>query len=130
MSMPHVSKRLLEQKKFLGIHKELFKVITALSRSGETSVILDTLLTKTEKLMLAKRLAIILMVDRKESIYAIEQTLKVSPSTVARILLQYENGMYTKLLKEISKQSSFWLQLEKILPPRVGKNRFKHFLKF
>ncbi|OHA18787.1 MAG: hypothetical protein A2664_04745 [Candidatus Taylorbacteria bacterium RIFCSPHIGHO2_01_FULL_46_22b] len=128
--MPHISKRLLEQKKFLDIHKELFKVITQLSRSGKTSVALGTLLTKTEKLMIAKRLAIICMLDQKESTYAIEQVLKVSPSTVARIFLQYERGIYSELLREIRKQKSFWIQLEKIIPPRVGRNRFKNFLQF
>jgi len=128
--MPHVSKRLLEQKKFLDIHKELFKVITRLARSGKTSVALGKLFTKTEKLMLAKRLAIIVMLDQKESMYAIEHILKVSPSTVARLSLYYERGAYRELLEEIRKQYSFWTLIEKIIPPRVGRNRFKNFLQF
>lgn len=129
-SMSHVSKKLLEQKKFFDIHKELFKAIAELSRSGRTSVALGELFTKTEKLMLAKRLAIICMLDRKESIYAIERALKVSPSTVARISLGCEKGAYSHLISEIRGQNSFWVQLEKIIPPRVGRNRFKNFLQF
>ena len=128
--MPHISKKLLERGKFLEIHKQFFKVIIELSRSGQAKVVLNNLLTKTEKLMLSKRLAIIVMLDQKESIYAIENTLKVSPSTVARMLLSYEKGKYSDLLKEIRKQNSFWTQIEKIIPPRVGRNRFKHFLQF
>ncbi len=128
--MPHISKQLLEKGKFLDIHKQLFRVIADLSRSGRTRAILDQLLTKTEKLMLAKRLAIIFMLDQKESIYAISNILKVSPSTVARMSLLYENGGYRDILEEMRKQNSFWTKLEKIIPPRVGRNRFKNFLQF
>lgn len=128
--MPHVSKRFLEHKQFLQIHKGLFKTITKLSHSGKASLGLGELFTKTEKIMLAKRLAIIFMLDRKESVYAIEQVLKVSPSTVVRISLQYEKGAYQKLLNEVREQNSFWTLLEKIIPPRVGRDRFKNFLKF
>ena len=129
-NMPHISKKLLEKEKFLNIHRQLLKIISEFSRSGNTKTIFNTLLTKTEKLMLAKRLAIIIMLDQKESIYAIENTLKVSPSTVARMSLSHENGVYRELLKEIHKQNNFWTQLEKIIPPRVGRNRFKNFLQF
>lgn len=128
--MPHVSKRFLERKQFLQIHRELFKTITQLSRAGKTSLGLGELFTKTEKIMLAKRLAIVFMLDRNESIYAIGQILKVSPSTVARISVKYEKGDYSELLKEIRAQNSFWGLLEKIIPPRVGRNRFKNFLNF
>ena len=128
--MPHISKQLLEKKKFVDIHKQLYKVIIELSRTGKAKVVFDELLTKTEKLMLSKRLAIIVMLDQKESIYAIENMLKVSPSTVARMLLSYESDKYKELLKEIRNQNSFWTQIEKIIPPRVGRNRFKNFLQF
>ena len=128
--MPHISKQLLEKEKFMGIHRQLYKIITELSKSGNSKVIFNGLLTKTEKLMLAKRLAIIIMLDQKESIYAIENILKVSPSTVARMSLSYESGKYSELLKEVRKQNSFWTQIEKIIPPRVGRNRFKNFLQF
>ena len=80
--------------------------------------------------MLAKRLAIIFMLDQKESMYAISNILKVSPSTVARMSLSYENGSYANIIEEMRKQSSFWVQFHKIIPPRVGRDRFKNFLQF
>ena len=128
--MPHISKKLLEKDKFINIHKQLSKVLGEFARTGKSKIILDGLLTKTEKLMLAKRLAIIVMLNKNESIYAIEQTLKVSPSTVARMSVAYESGLYAELVKKIRKQNSFWTQLEKIIPPRVGRDRFKNFLQF
>ena len=128
--MPHISKRFLEKNKFFEIHKQLYKAVANLVRSGKTKVIFDGLLTKTEKIMLAKRLAIIIMIDQKESIYAIENILKVSSSTVSRMFDQYEKGLYSDLLKQIKLQDSFWTQIQKIIPPRVGRNRFKNFLQF
>jgi len=125
--MPHVSKKLLKKENFVRIHKQLFKSITKLVSSGKTDAILGELLTKTEKLMFAKRLSIIFMIHRGESLYAIEQILKVSPSTVARIKLAYELGAYRKLIEETREESNFWTQLSKIIPPRVGRNRFKDF---
>ena len=80
--------------------------------------------------MLSKRLAIIILLDQKESIYAVENILKVSPSTVARMSFLYEKGKYTDLLKEIKKSNSFWTETQKIIPPRVGRDRFRIFLKF
>ena len=105
-------------------------MINILARSGKTNAVLGQLFTKTEKLMLAKRLAIIFMLDQKESTYAISNILKVSQSTVARISLKQENGEYGDIIEEMRKQSSFWAQLQKIIPPRVGRNRFNNFLQF
>ncbi len=121
---------MLEKDKFLEIHKQLNKWISALAGSGKTKVIFNELLTKTEKIMLAKRLSIILMLESEESEYAIKNTLKVSGSTVGRISDKFEKGDYEELLKEVKLQKSFWIQLQKIIPPKVGRNRFKHFLKF
>jgi uncharacterized protein YerC len=45
----------------------------------------DDLLSETEKIMLAKRLAILVMLYKKQSLYFIAQTLHVSSATVARL---------------------------------------------
>ena len=128
--MPHISKQFLEKKKFHDIHNQLFKVINLLVREGKTTTILNELFTKTEKLMLAKRLAIIYMLDKQESSYAISNILKVSQSTVARMSLKQENGEYSDIIREMRRQDNFWVQLQKFIPPRVGRNRFKNFLQF
>ena len=128
--MPHVSKQYLEKGKFFEINKQLYKAINSLVRSGKTKLIFDGLLTKTEKIMLSKRLAIIIMIDNGESIYSIENTLKVSSSTAGRMYGQYEKEVYKELLNEIKDQKKFWNQFSKVIPNKVGKNRFKNFLKF
>ncbi len=128
--MPHISKKLLERNKFIEINKQLYKNIQNLVRSGKTKVFFDEVLTKTEKIMLAKRLAMIVMIDEGETSYAIENILQVSPSTVARISDSYEIGKYDNIIKEIKLQKSFQTLIKKIIPPRVGRDRFKHFLQF
>jgi uncharacterized protein YerC len=128
--MPHVSKKLLEKNKYLEINKQLYKNIDSLVRNGKTTLVVNELLTKTEKLMLSKRLAIIVLIDKGETIYAIENSLKVSPSTVARISKNYEAGEFDQLLKELRSYEGLWYQLSKIVPPKVGRDRFKNFLKF
>ena len=127
--MPHISKRLLQKEQFIEMHKQLYKIINDFSKINKTSLLLDTILTKTEKIMLSKRLAIVLLLDQGETIYAIENTLKVSPSTVARISNDHENGKFSKMLNEI-KKTDIWDEIKKIIPPRVGRNRFKNFLNF
>ncbi len=128
--MPHISKRFLEKDKFININNQFYKAFENLVRNGKTKLIFNCIMTSTEKIMLSKRLAIIILLDQGESIYAIENTLKVSSSTVARISHDYENGKYDELTKEIRKYKSFWFQIQKIIPPKVGKNRFSNYLKF
>lgn len=128
--MPHISKKLLEKNKFLEIHNQLYKAVSNLVVSGKTRVVFNELLTKTEKIMLAKRLAVILMIDQGETTYAVRHTLKVSPSTVSRMYKLYEQGLFSELIKELKLQNNFWVQIKKIIPPRVGRDRFKTFLKF
>ena len=128
--MPHISKKFLQKDNFSKIQKQLYKVTNDLVRSGESKLFFDEILTKTEKIMLSKRLAMIIMLNEGESPYAIENMLKVSPSTVYRISLSYEKGKYSGVLKEVKEQSSFWVEFHKLIPPRVGRNRFKNFLKF
>ena len=128
--MPHISKRLLEKDDFININKQFYKIIGNLVRSGKTRLLFDGILTKTERIMLSKRLAIIILLDKGESIYAIEKLMKVSPSTVARMSVLYDIGTYSDLLNEIRLQNKFWNQISKIIPPRVGRDRFKNFLQF
>ena len=104
----------------------------ARTSSLEMKAVLHALLTKTEKVMLAKRLAIIYMLENGESWYRIQHTLKVSPSTVERLSHACDLGIYDALRKKIGAKrwNGFWRTMEALLPPRAGRDRFKNFLKF
>lgn len=81
--MPHVSQKRLDPNTVAEIETQLKQFL------GSTSVktreeITNELLSETERIMLAKRLAVIHMLDRDETVYTIHQKIGVSPSTVAR----------------------------------------------
>ena len=96
---------------------------------NETMLLLDDLLTPTEKIMMTKRLAIIFMLNEGYSFRAIEKSLKVTLQTVTRFWKMKKRGKFKYLEKMEIKSSSFWKDLEKFLqaglPPR-GKGRWKH----
>lgn len=92
---------------------------------------LSEFLTPTEQMMLAKRLAVIFLLAQGFSIYRIQQILKVSPSTVARIKLQLERGKFKKIVASARSrkhrqrfQEMLDLLLLIMLPQQSGKTRW------
>jgi uncharacterized protein YerC len=128
--MPHLSQRKLEKDHFLQINKQLYKILEGLVRNNNTKVFLNEILTKTEKVMIAKRLATIAMLDKGESSYSIEKMLKISSSTVIKMSHKFGEGDYNALIKEMKRYKSLSFQLQKLFPPRVGRGRFNNYLKF
>ena len=136
--MPHISKRRLKQETFRSMKKSFTNLMAAPRNPRLTQLLLNDVLTATERIMLAKRLAAIVMLCRGYSSYKIHMVLKLSPSTVARLEARLENGAFPyleslfrgsrskKLLKEAE---NFWDSLFKIIlmgmPPRAGKGRWK-----
>lgn len=132
--MPHVSKKDLDVGVQAKIFDQLFEVFKTAGRRNKTSKLLVELLTKTEKMMFAKRLAIIFLLEKGVPQHVISSHLQVSPSTIARISLNLERGKY-RSLKEMS-GSKMELTVEKLIkliffsmPPRVGRGRWKNLNK-
>ena len=131
--MPHVSKQKVEGKVFESLYKELESLIIK-SDSKNARLVLNDLLTKTEKIMLAKRLVAGLMFSQGCSQYQVWTTLKISSSTAARMSLAYERGDYNNILTVLKEKQiqSIWPLIEKIsrggLPP-MGKGRWSFVLK-
>ena len=85
--MPHISKSALDKK----LESELFESLeTAFGKlsKDETKEFLFSLLSRTEKLMLAKRFAIIILLKENIPVRNISITIHVTPETVARIQMQ------------------------------------------
>ncbi|MBI2476415.1 MAG: hypothetical protein HYV67_04210 [Candidatus Taylorbacteria bacterium] len=136
--MPHISKKKLKRKVFLKIHEELFRAIARARNSQKSSRLLAELLTPTERIMIAKRLAIIVMLHRGHSSYRIHTTLKVSPSTLTRFSRKFDEEAYRYIQSVFSSARStqsggFWDELEKLIlmgmPPIAGKGRWKFLFK-
>lgn len=130
--MPHVSKRKIKKEQFEKIYKKLADVFDNAGKNKKSKLILDEFLTTTEKVMLAKRLAVIFMLNENISIHHISEALFVSSSTVNRISLKYDTGKFAHM-SEIAKnnKADVWDILKTLiligLTPKVGKNRWKWF---
>src|SRR3989338_4800231 len=85
--MPQVSRRLIRKNIEDQIQKILNQSITLCDSSSLSSEFTEDLFTPTEKIMLAKRIAIAYLLIKGYSYTTIESTLKVSDSTIGYIAL-------------------------------------------
>ncbi len=133
--MAHLSKHQLQPHQLEQLFSQLNKLVGKLNENT-ASDFLSELLGKEEKIMIAKRLAAIVMLVEGNSIYRVAQLLLISPSTTERIKLNLEIGKYRKLVRILKNNKNdykqFWEMLEVILraglPPR-GRGRWKSVLK-
>lgn len=127
--MPHISSKKMSRKVYTDSVTQLLQTITG--RDTKREHVLQDLLTPTEKIMLAKRLALIALLTQDMSPYHISQILRMSSSTVTRFCHDYQNGKFTHLVSYFNKQKTrkmFWDRLETFLRagmPRRGKGRWK-----
>lgn len=126
--MTHISKRKLNFRFLEKLFGKLVSIIGKAQDKQYLSMVIDELFTSTEKIMFAKRLAIVLMLSNNIPQHRIVEILKVSPTTVAKTSLRIEAGKYTMILK-ISKKEKVdiekivWqiLTIGGIMPPKVGR---------
>jgi uncharacterized protein YerC len=129
--MPHVSKKGIKRKTFLQISNDLITMISGLRSKHEVKSLLNEILTPTERIMLAKRLAIIFMLKKDYSFEVVWRTLKVSPSTVARFWKQTRQHSFPTISSRIQNEKTtkeFWDSLERALlvgMPPMGPRQAK-----
>lgn len=88
--MPHVSRIKLKKETEEKLTNTLEDVFTHLKNPLDTKFFINSLLTETEKLMLAKRLAIALLVKQGLNDSEIASTLHLTRITVSRMRFFYE----------------------------------------
>lgn len=129
--MAQVSKRYLQKKVEDRILDLFWTSLSSLSTKEQIALFLDDLLSPTEKLMLAKRLAIAFMLLKGYDYPSINNRLKVSDPTIWNVKtnLAYRGKGYKIAIGSImnkEKWEKFWQDLdhffEQILPPRYGTN--------
>lgn len=129
--MPHVSSKKLKKETLNKLYSEFGKALEKSAQKSGTKFFLEDLLTKTEKIMLAKRFAIIYLLSQDVPVSYIVESLGVSYPTLSRMSLKYDIGKYSLLLKTLGEKdkTNIWEILEKILkaglPPRYGRGRWK-----
>ena len=130
--MPHISSKKLKKETLNKLYSEFGKAFEKSARKSEAKFFLGDLLTKTEKIMLAKRFAIIYLLSKDVPVSYIAESLGVSYSTLSRMSLKYDIGKYSSLLKTLENNNNnkdICRILEKILkaglPPRAGRGSWK-----
>ena len=128
--MPHISSRKLDKAISKKLWNQLLRTFEDAGKRSATNAIVSDLFTYTEKIMFAKRLAIVLLLDRDIPQHVISNELNVSISTVTRMSLNVETGKYSEILK-ISGKKGILDVLERIIlmgmPPRTGRGRWNHW---
>ena len=129
--MSQVSRRKLNDKVYARIFEIFVASLASANSPCKVEILIGDLLTRTEKIVLAKRLSIALLLLKKYSYDSIESILKVSRPTVWQVkrLMEEGKGGYKAILEEFMKQenerniiSGFFNLLEDIFPPAMGTN--------
>lgn len=134
--MPHVSSKKLNSRLLEKLSGKLLAVLGQAQNKKLLSVVTNELFTRTEKVMLAKRLAIILMLANNIPQHRVVEILKVSPTTVSKTSLGIDIGKYTAILKiskkeKIDLEKLVWniLTIGGIMPPKVGRKYWRKYSK-
>lgn len=88
--MPQVSKNKLEAKAEKELLESLDFIFSSISKEDEMQVFVNTLMTKVEKLMLAKRIGIVVLISQGLNDSQIASTMNVTRITVAKTRYFYE----------------------------------------
>lgn len=128
--MPHISSKQINDDDFKKIYSEFISIFEYAGRKECIHPLFDEFLTDTEKIMFSKRLAVICMIYEEMPISYIWESLSMSPSTVSRISLSYEQNAYSSVIELINKnRQTVWSTIENIIRNNVekqtGKGRWK-----
>ena len=115
--MPQVLRRIVNRQIWQQIYSIFIDVIKKGYRKEKAQLLIDFLLTETEKIMLAKRLAIALLLESGFGYEQIKTALKVSQGTIATVKIrlsvfpEYRKLIDDILIKEELKKE-FWQPAE------------------
>jgi len=119
--MPHISRQFLKGNAEQELIQEMLDTLSVKRSPSRRKKITRELLMGVERLMLAKRLAIICMLGEGVAFEEIARKLKVSSSTVSRLWREMQKGRFKETLSAIQsdKTSTKLLALiEALVMPR------------
>ncbi len=114
--MTQVSRRLLRKDIEDRVYEVLLESIASVKSRGAVDKLLDDLLSPTEKIMLAKRAAIALLLAKKYNQRTIANFLRVGLETVSKVcrVMQKGTGGYKLVVSGIIRNEKLTGFLEKI----------------
>jgi len=128
-NMSQVSKNQLNNKVYEKIFSLFPKFLYRMTSRGKQSELIDSFFTRTEKIVLAKRVAIAFMLVKGYDYRQISSKIKVSTSTILKVAdsLKSHPTSIKKELELIATEDAFvgflnsiGYQLAKLLPPKGG----------
>jgi uncharacterized protein YerC len=108
--MVHISNKTLTSKKLGELFNQLNATLGGLS-TKQSEIFLSEFLGKEEQIMLAKRLAAIIMIHNGQSIYKVAKVLKISTSTASDLRTRIQLGRYNRLLTVLRKDKFEYIKL-------------------
>src|SRR3989344_8743706 len=102
--MVYLSKKPIDPKIFQKILDNLILHLARQQKPKQMSDFLENLLTKTERTVLAKRMAVIFLLRLGYSSHYIYKHLNISPSTVARYSHGLESGRFEAIQSYMEKE--------------------------
>lgn len=120
LSMTQVSKYPIHKDVEKRTFEILRETISHLNSKEEIEDFLHDFLSPVEKIMLAKRLSIAVLLHKGYGYGTIAEILRVSPPTIANVslLLKYSGKGYKKAVEKIAagdEMTAFWKKIEDIL---------------
>ncbi len=136
--MVNVNRNELPPKEISLLLKRFDATLSKLDSSA-TTLFLNDLLGKEERLTIAKRLAAIVLITEGCSSYRASLLLKLSPTTTGIIASNIKAGAYCNLIEELKKRKRNYLAILEtidsilllggLLPRRVGLDRYRQLNK-
>lgn len=100
-----ISEKRLNQNIRQQIQEILYQAIADLKNPQEVKLFLNDFLSKTERIALAKRLAVVIYLDKKRPYENIKNTLKISSATIASFYKRFSDpGVQLALQKVKAEQ--------------------------
>lgn len=127
--MPHVSKHQIDKKVFKEVYLQLIKSVEQSKNKKKVDVFLDEVLTETEQVMIAKRLALVVLLINQVPESKIIDKLKISGGTINRYRRKIKRGdfVYIKKLLAGTKKEILETVVDLIFPDldRLTSKRWK-----
>lgn len=134
--MARISERPVKNTILYKISEQLVSYIASIRTTRNSQRFIGELFSESERLMIAKRLAIVVMLEHGYSYVTIKKTLSVSNDTIARISEDKNRGRFKYIEKQCGTryrpkagEEDFWNYLEIILQagmPPQGKGRWRY----
>lgn len=132
--MTRISRFLLRNEELKELIDNLTYLFSSLNTKDDIEDFLNEFLTREEKLMLAKRLVLFMMIQKGYSPTVIQSALHISYETVRTYTNQFvnKNQAFHKTIEKLLKRENakeFWKKIDKLLKPFELALRAKNDMK-